>query len=591
MRLALTLLFVFVAHAASAQSLAETRAAVVRALPILQRSAASFVSQRACVSCHHNSLAVLTLRLARQRGFNVDTATLDAVEAKTFRELRNANAFDDAVQSANLSDPTPNDSYLLVAAHAAGVGRDLTTSVYARRIARWQRDGHWITSDFRPPHSSSLFTATATAIRTLQAYMPEELSTERDERIGQAREWLVATRPQSTEDASFRVMGLAWAKASPEQLTIARRDLLASQRADGGWPQLPRYESDAYSTGQALFALREAGVPVSDPAWQKGVKFLLSTQARDGTWRVRTRMISPAEISPEYFTTGFPYGKDEFLSYAGSCWAAMALMSAFPEASAGGTDRATTPTDITPWARTALFGTASELQALLDRGLDPNSKTERGTTLLMMAAPDADKVKLLVDRGADVKSRGASKTDAVTIAAAHYGSSSSIRVLLAAGAEARTSERVRHQPIEYAAMSGDPETVKLLLAHDAEASPEALSEAVTFGHAGVVQVLAEAGADVQIRERSGINLLHWAVITNRVSVIPVLVKAGVPIDDIDDFGFTPLMYAATVDVGETDALKALLAAGADRRLRNGKGRTPLAQARYYKHIELAAALK
>ena len=135
----------------------------MRALPILQRSAVNFVSQRACVSCHHNSLAVITLRMAQQRGFGVDAKVLDAVESRTFRELRNANAFDDAVQVANLSDPTPNDSYLLMAARAAGVRADLTTGVYARRIARWQReDGHWITSDFRPPHSSSVFTARST---------------------------------------------------------------------------------------------------------------------------------------------------------------------------------------------------------------------------------------------------------------------------------------------------------------------------------------------------------------------------------------------------------------------------------------------
>jgi hypothetical protein len=179
---------------------------VTRALPLLQRSAATFVAQRACVSCHHNSLAILTLRLARQRRFDVDSKTLDAVEAKTFRELRSANALDDAVQAANVSDPTPNDSYLLLAARAAGVPRDLTTGVYARRIARWQRDGHWITSDFRPPHSSSLFTATATAVRAMHFYLPEELSAERDAAIRRARDWLVATGTQSTEDAAFRLL-------------------------------------------------------------------------------------------------------------------------------------------------------------------------------------------------------------------------------------------------------------------------------------------------------------------------------------------------------------------------------------------------
>ena len=83
-------------------------------------------------------------------------------------------------------------------------------------------------------------------------------------------------------------------------------------------------------------------------------------------------------------------------------------------------------------------------------------------------------------------------------------------------------------------MTGDLETVRLLLARGAEASVEAVSEAVTFGHADVLQALVDAGANVQITERTGINLLHWATITNRASVIPVLVKAGVPLDATDD---------------------------------------------------------
>lgn len=593
MVLFLAALFLVIAHTASAQTVTEVRAAVARALPILQRSAANFVAQRACVSCHHNSLAVLTLRMARQRGFDIDSKTLDAVEARTFRGLRNANAFDDAAQVASLSDPTPNDSYLLMAARSAGVPRDLTTGVYARRIARWQReDGHWITSDFRPPHSSSVFTATATAVRALQAYLPLESSAERENAVRRAREWLIRTRPQSTEDAAFRLMGLVWAGGSSEETGVVGRDLIERQRADGGWPQLPRYDSDAYSTGEALYALREAGVSTTDPVWRKGLKFLVSTQARDGTWRVRTRMISPATVSPEYFTTGFPYRKDEFLSYAGSCWAVMALMSALPEQSPPNTSEipSSSRPEI-PWARAALFGTAGELKALLDAGLDPNSKTERGTTVLMMAAPDADKVRLLVARGADVKSRGAAGTDALTIAAAHYGTTASLRALLDAGAEPQPPKPARHSPMQYAAMSGDIESVRLLLARRAEASAEAVSESVTFGHPQVLQALVDAGANVALTESSGINLLHWATITNRAAVIPVLVKAGVPLDATDDFGYTPLMYAATVDEGDTETLKALLAAGANRTIRNDERRTALEQARRFKHVELTNALK
>jgi hypothetical protein len=43
------------------------------------------------------------------------------------------------------------------------------------------------------------------------------------------------------------------------------------------------------------------------------------------------------------------------------------------------------------WVRTVLFGTAQQLASLPDTGLDPNTKNGNGTTLLMMAAPDAAK--------------------------------------------------------------------------------------------------------------------------------------------------------------------------------------------------------
>ena len=131
-----------------------------------------------------------------------------------------------------------------------------------------------------------------------------------------ARQWLFENKPLSTEDASFRLMGLAWSSAPADEIQAAKRDLLAFQKPGGGWPQLRDYEPDAYSTGEALVALHEANSQVVESAFSKGLRFLISTQAPDGTWHVHTRMLSPADVSPKYFATGFPYGKDEFLSYA-----------------------------------------------------------------------------------------------------------------------------------------------------------------------------------------------------------------------------------------------------------------------------------
>jgi ankyrin repeat protein len=70
-----------------------------------------------------------------------------------------------------------------------------------------------------------------------------------------------------------------------------------------------------------------------------------------------------------------------------------------------------------------------------------------------------------------------------------------------------------------------------------------------------------------------------------------LAKAGVDINAIDEAGFTPLMYAATIDFGDTATLRALLAAGADQTIKNESGRTPRQQALRLRHAQLARLLQ
>jgi ankyrin repeat protein len=382
-------------------------------------------------------------------------------------------------------------------------------------------------------------------------------------------------------------MGLVWAGATADEIGAARRDLVALRTPAGSWPQLPGYQADAYSTGEALYALHEAGMAVSDRVWSAGLKFLLSTQAVDGTWRVHTRMISPMQVSPTYFDSGFPYGKDEYLSYAGSSWAVMALIESLPVTAE--TPSLSGAANVNPaWVRTALFGSPHELTSLLDSGLSPNSKTDKGTTLLMMAAPDPEKVRLLLARGADAKARTGSGVDALAIATAYRGTAGSVQALLDAGVPA--SVRARHSPMVLASMTGDLDNVKLLLAHGADPSP-GLSQAVTYGYPDVTRALIAAGASAAVSESSGINLVHWAAMTNHPEVIPVLAQAGASVNATDEFNYTPLMYAATIDFGDAEVVKALLKAGADPKIRNDQGRTALEQARFYKHSLIEAALR
>jgi hypothetical protein len=125
----------------------------------------------------------------------------------------------------------------------------------------------------------------------------------RDATIERARIWLAASTPASTEDATFRLLGLVWAQAARDDVAAAARDLLKLQKPGGGWAQLSEgYAGDAYSTGEALYALHEAGTPPDNATWRKGIAFCFGPGRRRHLAR-RTRM-SPRR-QPAYFTTGF----------------------------------------------------------------------------------------------------------------------------------------------------------------------------------------------------------------------------------------------------------------------------------------------
>jgi hypothetical protein len=101
------------------------------------------------------------------------------------------------------------------------------------------------------------------------------------------------------------------------------RELLGEQDAEGGWGQKRGMTPDAYATGSVLVALHEAGeLSSQDSAWLRGLGYLLRTQKPDGSWHV----VSRAKPLQEYFESGFPHGKDQFISAFATGWAAEALL-------------------------------------------------------------------------------------------------------------------------------------------------------------------------------------------------------------------------------------------------------------------------
>jgi N-acyl-D-amino-acid deacylase len=305
------------------------QAAVLSSLPLLQRTDASFVPKAGCFSCHNQSLAAMAVALARRNGFAVDEQTSAKqvkVNAGALGGVRNLLHQGFFVPGIN-ANPTIL-AYVLLGLDAEGYKPDLSTDAVAMYIQTHQMaDGHWAYGpEARPPLCADTLGQTVLSMRGLQLYTPRVDKPAYTKSIQLASKWIGDFRPRTNYDLAWRLQGLVWGGKGNEAILAARRELLAAQRSDGGWPDIASMESGAYTTGLAMIALQSSGLPVSDPAYQRGVQYLLNTQLEDGSWHVRSRA---AGFQP-YFDNGFPHGVDQWISAAGTSLATIALTLATP---------------------------------------------------------------------------------------------------------------------------------------------------------------------------------------------------------------------------------------------------------------------
>jgi ankyrin repeat protein len=301
--------------------------AIQKSLPLLQRSDAAFVRGSGCASCHNNSLTAMTVAAARKAGFAVNESTARgqlewiARYAELFRETALRGSFNGGPDAV---------SYILTGMAAENYKPDTATDAFVYFLKGLQMpSGQWKTTAARPPLEYSEISTTATSIRSLAAFAPKTHHDEYVSAIRRAAAWLIEAKSYGTEERAFQLLGLKWAGVDLQRDSVNSKAtaLIAEQQSDGGWAPLPGMQSDAYATGQALVALHEAGALSTDsPAYKRGVQYLLQTQLDDGSWHVTTRS---APVQP-YFESGFPHGKDQFISIAASNWATMALIFAVP---------------------------------------------------------------------------------------------------------------------------------------------------------------------------------------------------------------------------------------------------------------------
>ena len=347
---------------ANPRGIEQVRTAVETAIRPIVKSAESYVEQKTCFTCHHQALPVMAAVRAEAIGLKGDRKWLEIQRKFT------ADFFLQRKVELVKGNGVPGGAFTAGYALAQFIATSQITAIgepkrlegtdelldYLLEIYKPERP--WKINTNRPPLESSDFTATGLAIAALSTYELEELM----KHAGEIRTWYANTVASSAEDRAFQLMGWYWLtnahsyhhalktvpacptdrrkmgkkleqlkepkypemEVDTERLQAMVGQLKQRQREDGGWAQTDDMESDAYATGITMAALLMAQPELAHEKWYfRGVKYLLETQKKDGSWLVLTR----SKPIQEYFESDFPHGEDQFISISASCWSVIAL--------------------------------------------------------------------------------------------------------------------------------------------------------------------------------------------------------------------------------------------------------------------------
>jgi squalene-hopene cyclase-like protein len=323
MRLTCLLLVVLLAGSAYAQDAppkpADNRAAVKRGLAFLAKDALAWKAEHKCVSCHHAALIVWAMRDAKESGHAVDEPVL----AELTDWMAKSGSGKTGVPRPE-GRPKAFNTKAVYFALALGADREPSADAQAglklllETVKEDQTEnGSWVAwPETRAPlFGPSDDTATTLATLALQAAAGDERAkVARDKGVA----WLTNTK--SDDDPQSIAMRLVlWQRLgrSAEEMQPLVQRITESQNADGGWSQTKEMPSDAWATGQALYALSHAGVKPEDPLITRGREFLVKTQREDGSWLMTSRPCPPSNAGAKNLMP---------ITGGGSAWGVLGLV-------------------------------------------------------------------------------------------------------------------------------------------------------------------------------------------------------------------------------------------------------------------------
>jgi squalene-hopene/tetraprenyl-beta-curcumene cyclase len=304
---------------AAAEPVPKLTATINRGLAYLARDNATWRETRKCAECHHAPFTVWALNEGKKRGYAVDEKALAELSAWALAKDIPAKP---APTAAKPEPIEVNEAPLLLAlgveaGDAAGT-QDGLKKLLTPVLRDQNPDGSWrLSLEFRPIGSSPEVLTTL-ALLALSAPNAPDLGPDAKAARDKGLKWLRAAHADDEPQAAalrlvlWRRLGRPAAEWEPWVKKI--RD---GQNADGGWGQTAGAKSDAYATGQMLYALAEAGATPGDPAVRSGQTFLAKTQREHGGWVMVSRAVMRDGKPPKNLAP---------ITHAGSAWAVLGLV-------------------------------------------------------------------------------------------------------------------------------------------------------------------------------------------------------------------------------------------------------------------------
>jgi hypothetical protein len=269
--------------------------AIDRGTAFLAKDAVAWKELHKCASCHHAALVVWSLNEAKRQSHAVDAAVLadmtrwlaEAGEGKTSvarPEGRPKALNTKAVYFALglLSAPQPSDSV-----------KEALARFRKTMHEDQSEDGSWVAwPETRPP----MFGPSDAAMTALAAIALDPAHAESRPAVERAAQWLADRKsPSEQQDAALRLILVTRLGGRDAEAAALADWLVEHQGKDGGWQQTPEMASDAYATGQTLYALALADSNKHRDAIRRGQEFLIKTQADDGSWPMTSRPAKPGD--------------------------------------------------------------------------------------------------------------------------------------------------------------------------------------------------------------------------------------------------------------------------------------------------------